>query len=121
VKDLRALDRFRARSLEHRLCDGSNPDPSKFGIFLVPGDGLTLHLLVSSAEGWDHVSVSTKIRTPFWREMEKVKRLFFEDHEDAMQLHVPESDHINCHPFCLHIWRPHDRTIPRPPAIMVGL
>jgi hypothetical protein len=71
-------------------------------------------------ERWDHVSVSTATRCPTWEEMEFIKRLFFERDETAMQLHVPARDHINNHPYCLHLWRPLDQPIPRPPAIMVG-
>jgi hypothetical protein len=52
--------------------------------------------------------------------MEHVKRLFFKDDETAMQLHVPPSDHLSLHPYCLHLWRPQDREIPRPPSIMVA-
>jgi hypothetical protein len=51
--------------------------------------------------------------------MEYVKRLFFKNDELAMQLHVTPDQHINNHPFCLHMWRPHDKEIPLPPAIMV--
>jgi hypothetical protein len=36
-----------------------------------------------------------------------------------MQLHVPVSDHINRHPYTLHLWRPHALEIPRPPAEFV--
>jgi hypothetical protein len=76
-----------------------------------------------------------------------VKRLFFRDDETAMQLHVPASDHVNQHPYCLHLWRPQadeeiaaeraewERAgepwpygdlrspggIPRPPAVFVGV
>ena len=82
--------------------------------------GLEARIIASSGEGWDHVSVSFKHRTPTWEEMETVKRLFFKPHEIAMQLHVPTSDHISFHPNCLHIWRPLDVEIPRPPAWMVG-
>jgi len=70
---------------------------------------------------WDHVSVSRANRCPNWPEMEHVKRLFFQDTETAMQLHVPAADHINNHPYCLHLWRPHGVEIPRPPAIFVGV
>ena len=70
--------------------------------------------------GWDHVSVSAKNRTPTWAELEYVRKLFFKPHETVMQLHVPESDHVNCHPFCLHLWRPQNEKIPRPPEWMVG-
>jgi hypothetical protein len=71
-------------------------------------------------ERWDHLSVSTQSRCPTWEELEFVKRLFFKPDECAMQLHVPPRDHVNNHPYCLHIWRPIDVEIPRPPAIMVG-
>ena len=70
--------------------------------------------------GWDHVSVSLPDRCPTWDEMERVKRAFFHPHEAAMQLHVPVSDHVNLHPYCLHIWRPHYMPIPMPPGIFVG-
>lgn len=87
------------------------------GCFKVPSDraGIELSIIASNGEGWDHLSVSTPLRCPTWDEMEKVKRLFFEAHETAMQLHVPPSDHISNHPFCLHLWRPHDCEIPLPP------
>lgn len=85
-----------------------------------PIDGGVLNIIASIGEGWDHVSVSRANRCPNWPEMEHVKRVFFRDHETAMQLHVPPADHINCHPHCLHLWRPHNVEIPRPPAWMVG-
>jgi hypothetical protein len=53
--------------------------------------------------------------------MDHIKRLFFKDEEAAMQLHVPPSENISVHPFCLHLWRPHKAEIPRPPSWMVGL
>lgn len=92
------------------------------GAFLVPSciDGAGLAVVASSGEGWDHVSVSRKNRCPNWAEMEQVKRLFFEDNETAMQLHVPATDHINQMPTCLHLWRPLRGRIPRPPARLVG-
>lgn len=92
------------------------------GAFSVPSptDRTPLLVIASSDEGWDHVSVSHQRRIPNWIEMEHIKRLFFKDEETAMQLHVPPSDHINCCERCLHIWRPHNLEIPRPPQWMVG-
>jgi len=80
----------------------------------------TMVVLASRGEGWDHVSVSLKKRCPTWHEMEQIKRLFFANDETAMQLHVPEGDHISYHPYALHLWRPLDAEIPRPPGWMVG-
>jgi hypothetical protein len=76
---------------------------------------------IAEQNRWDHVSVSLPDRCPTWEELEFIKRLFFERHECAMQLHVPPRDHVNNHEFCLHIWRPIDVEIPRPPAVMVGI
>ena len=75
----------------------------------------TLTIVASWGGGWDHVSVSKPNKTPSFEEMDKVKRLFFEPDEVAMQLHVQESNHISLHPHCLHLWRQQDREIPTPP------
>ncbi len=79
-----------------------------------------LTVIATTFAGWDHVSVSLKDRTPIWAEMETVKRLFFHPHETAMQLHVPVTDHISIHPHTLHLWRPQNATIPRPPNELVA-
>ena len=113
MKNLRFLDYYRVNSEDTH---GWNGDDT-CGAFLVqsPIDRATLRIVASAGGGWDHVSVSRKNRCPNWLEMEHVKRLFFKDDETAMQLHVPPSDHINNHPHCLHLWRPADGNIPRPP------
>ena len=92
------------------------------GVFSVPSpvDQQEMHVIASSGEGWDHVSVSRRNRCPNWQELEFVKRAFFRDDECAMQLHVPTASHINAHPYCLHLWRPQDVAIPMPPANMVA-
>lgn len=89
-------------------------------VFEIRHKGVSLRIIATINDGWDHVSVSTQHRCPTWDEMEFVKREFFHPHETAMQLHVPPSDHVNIHPYCLHLWRPNDgREIPRPPAELV--
>lgn len=115
------IDRYRLCSREVIARFGSFGD-STCGFFLVPSpiDAADMKVLASSGEGWDHVSVSRQNRCPNWMEMDHVKRLFFAEDETAMQLHVPSSDHISVHPYCLHLWRPHNVEIPRPPAFMVG-
>ena len=85
-----------------------------------PIDDRELRVIASNGEGWDHISVSLANRCPRWSEMEHVKRLFFFPLEVAMQLHVAIDDHISHHPFCLHLWRPHEGAIPLPPARMVA-
>lgn len=120
MRNLNLLDIYRDASPSVRDRFGTIGDESS-GAFMIPFEGRDLRVVASSGDGWDHVSVSLSNRTPNWREMEHIKRLFFRDDETAMQLHVPPSDHISVHPYCLHLWRPNDgREIPRPPAWMVA-
>lgn len=121
MKNLHELDKFRDCSPEIIKFFGNAGD-HKAGAFWVPSkiDGKPIRVIASSGMGWDHVSASRRKRAPNWLEMDAIKRLFFKDDEVAFQLHVPPTDHINHHPYCLHIWRPHGIEIPRPPAYMVG-
>lgn len=118
MRPLKELNKYRDRAWE-RAMGGEGDDFG--GCFKVPSDkaGITLAIIASNMAGWDHLSVSSEWRCPSWAEMEKVKRLFFRDDETAMQLHVPPADHINNHPHCLHLWRPHEADIPLPPSEFV--
>jgi len=118
MRNLNLLDIYRNTAVERRFY-GTDGDHS-CGVFSLLVNGIDVRVIASAGEGWDHVSVSKEDSCPTWDEMEAVKRLFFKDDETAMQLHVPPADHINCHPNCLHLWRPHDRKIPMPPSFMVG-
>lgn len=122
MRDLRELEHYRQRGATVAEFYGWEGDAT-CGAFTVPSvvDRQPLFVVASSDEGWDHVSVSRRTRCPNWIEMEQVKRLFFRDDETAMQLHVPPAEHVNAHAYCLHLWRPLDQEIPRPPAIFVGL
>jgi hypothetical protein len=92
------------------------------GAFVIMGPcGTELCIISSGYEpDWEHVSVSTKRRIPNWEEMCFVKNLFWEPEEAVMQLHPPQSDYVNCHPNCLHLWRPVQLSIPLPPSELVG-
>lgn len=79
-------------------------------VFVIAGDGL----------GWEHVSVSRQDRCPTWEEMCQVKDLFWDGEDCVIQFHPPESEYVNAHPRCLHLWRPIGVELPRPPSIMVG-
>lgn len=59
----------------------------------------------------DHVSVSYPNRMPTWDEMCFVKEIFFKDSEEAYQVHPKKSEYVNTHEYCLHIWRPHYKTL----------
>lgn len=81
---------------------------------------VALRIIVSDGMGWDHVSVSLPHRCPTWYEMNLVKGMFFEDEEAVIQFHPPKSTYRNCHPYCLHLWRPQNAEIPLPDPDMVG-
>lgn len=121
MRDLNELNRYRRAdaAVIERFGSAGNGECGNFEL-PSPKDGQTIRVIATAMEGWDHVSVSRRNRCPNWPEMEHVKRLFFRDDETAMQLHVPPSEHVNTHPYCLHIWRPHDAEIPKPPSIFVG-
>jgi hypothetical protein len=83
-----------------------------YGIFEIPSPVTRQLMRVMGnaaneySEGWEHVSVSLAARTPNWAEMEYVREIFWLSTETVMQLSVPRSDHVNRHPYCLHLWRP---------------
>lgn len=123
MRDLRLLDAFRITDPAALRHWGGWAGDETCGAFIVPSpiDKAPLKVVASNGEGWDHVSVSRRNRCPNWEEMERIAVLFFRDNETAMQLHVPRAEHLNLHPHCLHWWRPHDGTIPRPPSDMVAV
>jgi hypothetical protein len=114
------LDAFRRVDGITRKIYGSVGDET-CGAFDVPSpiDKAPMLAIASSGYGWDHISVSRANRCPNWPEMEFVRRMFFKDDETVMQLHVPESEHVNLHPNCLHLWRSQTQPIPVPPKWMV--
>lgn len=129
MKDLSTpeIDRWRIRTWKVREYFGSIGGAS-FGYFEIPSpEKGTLRVLAThgdSGEGeeyaWDHVSVSLDKRIPTYGEMCWIKDLFFHDTETVVQYHVPKEDHVNFHPYCLHLWRPTVKDLPRPPSILVG-
>lgn len=117
---------YRIQSGEYRSQYGD-----AYGAFLIPYPPSGAKLLVLASEGrqaqerlgdalaWDHVSVSTKNRTPNWYEMDFIKSIFWEDDETVIQLHVQRAQHVNVHPHTLHLWKPLLTDIPIPPVIAV--
>jgi len=53
---------------------------------------------------WLHVSLSQKRRVPTYEEMTTVKKIFIGPTRQAVQIFPPEDEHINIHPYCLHLW-----------------
>lgn len=103
---------------------GSCKLSGKNGAFTIPikkSKGRTLLTVIcSDGAGWEHVSVSHHSVIPKWDWMCKIKNLFWDRNDVVIQFHPAESDYINYHPRCLHMWRPTNQTIPVPPKILVG-
>lgn len=116
------------RDLGSTSADGNNgafvldsPEPG-WQLFMICSDGTDPH--APEGDGWEHVSVHARrgdrARTPTWKEMAHVKRIYWDAEDVVMQLHPRESEYVNCHPHVLHLWRPRHADIPTPPAILVG-
>lgn len=97
--------------------------PKHFGLTGYRKDRLShaTRVIISDGESWEHVSASHPNRTPSWDTMCVLKGLFWDKEDVVMQLHPKESEYINNHAHCLHLWRPRKAVIPTPPSIMVGL
>lgn len=121
--DLRLLNKYRVMTGpdSHGRNDPAIAQVSGAFMLRFYEGGPRFAVIASNGDGWDHVSVSTEGRCPTWEEMDRIKRLFFKHDEVAMQLHVAVSNHISCHPYTLHLWRPHGvkRAIPLPPLEFV--
>lgn len=76
-----------------------------------------LRVMCSDGQGWEHVSVSLEDRCPTWEEMCLVKGLFW---DCVVQFHPPKSQYVNCHPYCLHMWRKVGSEFETPPTFLVG-
>lgn len=109
------------RELDPRLA--AEPVRRDSGIFTVfsPVDKKPLIVVASTDLGWDHVSVSRKKRSPNQTELDYVFRLFFYPDETAVQFFVPANEHVNNMPFCLHLFRPQNEPIPKPPPETIGI
>jgi hypothetical protein len=116
------LERLRLVGAELEVY-GTTGAGSGNGVFGVKRKGANIRIVASDDQGggWEHVSVSTTYRCPTWDEMCFVKDLFWLPTEAVMQLHPPESEYVNNHRFCLHLWRPTRDVIPLPPSVYVGV
>lgn len=103
--------RITSGRMRSRAADGCN------GAFQVKG----VTIISSDGAGWDHVSVSLPSRCPSWNEMEIVRGWFFENDETVIQFSPPRnSERVNYHEYCLHMWRNQNEAVALPPTILVG-
>lgn len=100
---------------------GSDDSIGNAGAFAVPHKKARFMVIASDSIGWEHVSVSMPDRCPTWKEMCLIKDLFWDPEDTVIQYHPAESEYVNNHPFCLHLWRPVGLDLPIPPSILVGV
>jgi hypothetical protein len=92
------------------------------GFFRFEREGIVFNCIASDGLGWEHVSVSlNKKRCPTWDEMCIVKNTFWDAEDCVVQFHPPKSEHVNNHPYVLHLWRSKNQLIPTPPSFLVGI
>lgn len=131
---------------KHRVRTGSYATTSKQGLcgaFVISVDVLRGHaygetrcafvvlsdngLGIGDAEAthWEHVSVSIQdadgafADLPTWDDMDRIRQLFWKPPEWVMQLHPARTEKID-HAQALHLFRPLDEEIPKPPSELVG-
>lgn len=76
--------------------------------------------MITSINGWEHLSVSHKNKIPSWECMNEMKEMFFYDDEECFQFHPKKENYINNNEYTLHIWRRTDGKMEPPPHILVG-
>lgn len=111
---------------EHRFLTGmEGPDIGNNGLFFVPFSfgkkELVAKVIASDGQFWEHVSVTlNRNRCPTWDEMCKIKDMFWSEEDTVIQFHPAKADYVNFHPYCLHMWRPTDVLLPKPPTALTG-
>lgn len=99
------------------------PDDGFNGFFCLILNRMKVKAIASDGEGWQHVSVSIDQSTfpPSWSIMCQVKDLFWEPQDWVIQFHPAQSEYVNQHPGCLHLWKPLNQAMPIPDSLMVGI
>ena len=70
-------------------------------------DGLQV-ILTTAPHGdgheWAHLSISRPMRIPSYRDLTEAKDLFLGPDAKAIMVLPPRREHVNIHPFCLHLY-----------------
>ena len=90
------------------------------GIYVDPVERKNFFFVFSWGQGWEHLSVSQRNKTPSWDIMCRIKNVFWGEDEVCVEYHPKKEDYVNLHPHCLHIWKEVGKEFPTPPSILVG-
>ncbi len=82
--------------------------PVHMGFIHLPDCGTCSVVWGDNEYGMEHVSVSPKrkFKIPSWDDMCILKDIFFEDEEEAYQIHPKKNEYVNLMENCLHLWKP---------------
>ena len=106
--------------LDSRLQIKDVGDDGFTGSFTDPVERKYYFFVFSWGQGWEHLSVSQRNKTPSWDIMCRMKDIFWGEDEVCVEYHPKKEDYVNMHPHCLHIWKPIGVEITTPPSILVG-
>ena len=70
------------------------------------GDSLFVTMSVGVFDGllWKHCAASYPDHLPTYGDMRMIRRNWFDAGDTAIQVFPPESEYVNLHPNCLHLW-----------------
>lgn len=86
-------------------------------LYRIPFNGIKLTVIATldtddNGITWEHVSVSLKNRLPTWQELKFIKMLFWDTEDEVLQFFPPQSQYVDVHKNCLHLWRPINVDLP---------
>ncbi len=78
----------------------------KFRNSMFVHDGFTVMFTVENygTSAYQHLSISRKDRYPTWDEIVLFRSLFFDDDDEVIQVIPKESNYVNVHDNCFHLW-----------------
>lgn len=77
--------------------------PNGWGITRDDGSSIIVTVGVHDGEQWVHASIAHPETMPTYEELVLLHKAVFGDRW-AYQVFAPPSDHVNIHPYALHLW-----------------
>jgi hypothetical protein len=86
------------RIVEQRL-DGMKYVQAITGVTIIVSGGVE-----QDGRRWIHLSLAHPSRIPTWSELVAAKEIFIGRDAHAVQVIPPRAQHVNLHPYCLHLF-----------------
>jgi len=87
------------------LCDGwrlrtnGDDDETRRGMVVIISGGVEL-----DGKRYIHCSISRRDEMPSYTDLDYIKSVVFGPDREAYQKFARRREHVNIHPFCLHLW-----------------